>query len=204
MRGRVFEGRARRTHAFVIAALTAGALVAWGCHGTLTERAAGDAATGTDGEVEADAGTPVTIGDDAKAPADAAVPFCAIVLAENYDQSCALDTDCVSVGEVTTCPVQACVGCMTASVNQDAAAGYNAAFNASLAQAPFNPVCGCPCIGRPICRNGKCQAGYCQPARADTLPACSDAGGLCAYAATTSCTQGPPDACAYSDEVCCL
>ncbi len=64
--------------------------------------------------------------------------------------------------------------------------------------------CGCPCKSGAICRAGKCQAAFCGPPFSDTLPACTGAGGTCAYTANTTCSgMGSPDACAYDDEFCC-
>lgn len=130
---------------------------------------------------------------------------CAVVLASDYDQSCAVDSDCVAVGEVASCPAEACDSCTTAAVNKSAAATYTTAFQRALASAPTGPACGCPCESGAVCRGGTCQAAYCAPPSSDTGPACADAGGICMYSANTTCNgEGPPDACAYSDEVCCL
>jgi hypothetical protein len=83
-------------------------------------------------------------------------------------------------------------------------AQYTSALSAALASAPSGSGCNCPCEGGAICRAGKCQAAFCAPPRSDTLPACADAGGACMYSANSVCAaMGPPDACAYSDEVCC-
>jgi hypothetical protein len=38
---------------------------------------------------------------------------CIPVLATSYDQSCTVDSDCVAVGEVPSCPAAACDGCTT-------------------------------------------------------------------------------------------
>ena len=57
---------------------------------------------------------------------------CHAVLASDYDQSCVVDTDCVGVGEVPTCPVSACDGCLAQGINKNAVAQYLAA----LSQAP--------------------------------------------------------------------
>jgi hypothetical protein len=130
---------------------------------------------------------------------------CRPVLASDYDQSCVVDTDCLTVGQVSQCPATACDSCATEAINQSAMAQYMSAFAQAFATSPRPGFCGCPCTVNGICRAGKCQAGYCEPGPADTLPACTDAGGQCDYAANTSCNGiGPPDSCAYSDEVCCL
>ncbi len=130
---------------------------------------------------------------------------CSIVLASNYDQSCVVDTDCVAVGEVSSCPATGCDGCTTEAINKLTAPQYQAAFAAAFASRATDSFCGCPCESGAICRAGKCQAAFCGPPVSDTLPACADAGGRCAYSANTTCSgMGPPDACAYSDELCCL
>jgi hypothetical protein len=130
---------------------------------------------------------------------------CSIVVASDYDQSCAADTDCVAVGEVSGCPAIECDVCATEAVNKHAAPRYQAALSQALASSPAGTPCGCPCESGAVCRGGTCQAAFCVPPRTDTLPACADAGGTCAYSANTTCNgMGPPDACAYSDEVCCL
>ena len=131
---------------------------------------------------------------------------CHAVLASDYDQSCVVDTDCVGVGEVPTCPVSACDGCLAQGINKNAVAQYLAALSQAFTSAPPGEQCACPCEGiGALCRGGKCQAASCSPPRSDTLPACANAGGTCAYRANTTCNAtGPPDACAYSDEFCCL
>jgi hypothetical protein len=130
---------------------------------------------------------------------------CAVVLASQYDQSCAVDSDCVPVGEVGSCPASACDGCWGAAVNRCAASQYVTAFARAIASSPPGSSCNCPAEGPPgaICRAGKCQLGYSEPE--DTLPACANAGGRCVLSASVDCTRmGPADSCAYSDEVCCL
>jgi hypothetical protein len=130
---------------------------------------------------------------------------CRPVVPSSYDTSCAVDTDCVEVGQVASCPASACDGCNESAVNQSAVASYKSALAKVLASVPSGQGCGCPCDpGFAVCRAGKCQAAGCGPTPSDTLAACADAGGTCSYAANTTCMhQGPADACAYSDEVCC-
>jgi hypothetical protein len=145
-------------------------------------------------------------------PSDAAIgsdaPPCSPVLASDYDQSCMVDTDCVAVGEVPSCPAFACDGCTTVAINKSAMAQYMTALDRAFASEQSGTGCGCPCESGAVCRSGKCQAAFCGPPAADTLPACAnagDAGGMCAYSANTTCSgTGPADACAYSDEFCCL
>jgi hypothetical protein len=129
---------------------------------------------------------------------------CSPVLPSNYDQSCDADTDCVGVGEVPQCPAAACDGCMTEAINKTVLAQYLADLSRAFASEPPGEACNCPCGGVAVCRGGTCQEGYCAPPSTDTLPACADAGGICAYTANTTCgAMGPPDSCAYSDEFCC-
>jgi hypothetical protein len=131
---------------------------------------------------------------------------CTVVLASDYDQSCVLDADCVSVSQVPKCPVTDCSGCYLVAINKSEMSQYMAAVSQAVAGESPGPICNCPCeSGFALCRGGKCQAASCGPPRADTLPACSNAGGTCGYAANTICNRkGPPDTCAYSDELRCL
>jgi hypothetical protein len=153
--------------------------------------------------IASDGGVDAGTSNDASAATDAA---CTPVLASAYDQSCDADTDCVGVGEVPSCSTSTCA-CPTAAVNKSANAQYSALFSQVTAAYP-PAACNCPCLSGAICRGGACQAAYCGPPAADTLPACAnagDAGGMCAYSANTTCSGvGPPDACAYTDEFCCL
>lgn len=129
---------------------------------------------------------------------------CEVVLASDYDQSCTYDSDCTEVGQVSACPAGACDGCASAAVNNSAAAAYQSALSSALSG--VSGLCNCPCdAGFAVCRAGKCQAAYCDPPSSDTLAACSSVGGLCLYARNTLCGKnGPGNACAYSDEICCL
>jgi len=137
--------------------------------------------------------------------ADAA--FCTVLLAATYDQSCVNDDQCILVPQVSACPANACVSCVgLGSINAGALGPYDAILDADLEGIPALQTCACPAIvvgsSFACCRAGSC--GYCV-ASADTLPACTDAGGEC-FAAGSGCAdggQGPPDACAYSDEICC-
>jgi hypothetical protein len=143
---------------------------------------------------------------DAATETDA--PPCSPVIASDYDQSCTVDTDCVAVGEVPSCPVEGAIdGCTTEAINKSALTQYMTAFAQAFASRTGGGS-SCPCESGAVCRSGKCQAAFCGPPPADTLPACAnagDAGGMCAYSANTTCSGvGPPDACAYSDEFCCL
>ena len=131
---------------------------------------------------------------------------CHVVLASDYDQSCVADSDCFAVDQVTSCPASVCMGCgPTAAINKSALASYQPTLSSSLASASGGE-CACPSgCDVAVCRNGTCQDGCSAPA-ADTLPACANAGGTCQLAeGGLSCPKsGPPDACAYSDEVCCV
>jgi hypothetical protein len=108
------------------------------------------------------------------------------------------------VGEVRTCTGIDCVNCTSAAINRRAAEKYMAAFEQAAGGAAAY-ACPCPCESGAICRGGKCHGAPCFAPAADTLPACANAGGSCAYSASTTCNAlGPPGSCAYSDEVCCL
>jgi hypothetical protein len=131
---------------------------------------------------------------------------CTVVVPSDYDQSCAVDEDCVIVGQRPKCPVTDCSGCSPGAINKSAMARYKTALSQPVVGGDPVIVCSCPCeTGFALCRSGKCQPAPCGPPRADTLPACSNAGGTCGYVANTICnTKGPSDACAFSDELCCL
>jgi hypothetical protein len=130
-------------------------------------------------------------------------PRCSPVLASDYDQSCAVDTDCVTVGEVPSCPAFACDGCGTEAINKNVMAQYMTAFSQAFASKAPGTGCGCGGGQGPCCRSGKCTATC--VLSTDALPACADAGGMCLLSHGATCgTNGPPDACAYSDEMCCL
>jgi hypothetical protein len=177
---------------FPLFAVLACSALAWSCGGNVLP-----------GE-KVDASTTVTEGGTTLKDAGAPDAPCTTIAARDYDQSCAVDTDCVEVGEVISCPPPPCALCTVSAINKSAAAQYNAILTSSLST--FNGApCSCPCEGPAICRGGKCQAAEsCGPNPADTLPACADAGGTCDYAAGTTCNLGPPGSCAFSDEICCL
>jgi len=138
---------------------------------------------------------------------------CTIALS-NYDQSCAVDTDCVAVLAGDYCSG----GCACAEPGAINVSGL-AAFDAAIAKTPVGSgaasasVCSCPEIVGPCCRQGQC-LWDCSAAPSDTLPACADAGGQCFFE-VTSCADmwhygtpdqggGPANSCAYADETCCL
>jgi hypothetical protein len=133
-----------------------------------------------------------------------------MIVASNYDRSCVSDTDCVAVPSGDYCAVtDECLACPSAAIN----VGDLARFDADVAKTPIGSdkspqTLGCSCIQftGPCCRSGTCQLS-CAP-RGDSLAACStagDAGGQCYLSAKVSCSlEGPPNSCAFSDEVCCL
>lgn len=162
--------------------------VVWGCDQNATQRGDGEA------------GPPRP--NNLTATADG--PSCSPVLASDYDQSCTLDSDCVAVGEEPQCPAAGCE-CPSAAVNKGVVMQYQAALARASAIHVPRSGCSCACESAPLCRGGRCQASLCSPPLADTLAACANLGGKCAYSANTTCNgMGPPDACAYSDEFCCL
>ncbi len=122
------------------------------------------------------------------------------ILASNYDQSCTTDTDCMAIGEGNACSL---VGpCPSAAINKGAYSQYQS----DVAQTPCYGLSGCPSGSGPCCRHGTCGLNAACYSAADTLPACADAGGTCQpfVSGCGSMGAGPPDACAYSDETCCL
>ncbi len=122
------------------------------------------------------------------------------VLASNYDQSCATDTDCIAIAEWDGCfPLG---NCPTAAISKSADAQYQS----DVAKAPCFETSGCVATFGPCCRNGACAMNEACGSPADTLPACAEAGGACG-AFVIQCGDkgaGPPDSCAYPDEMCCL
>lgn len=164
-----------------------------GCASTAAGSAQADASNGGDGSNHADT--------DAGA---------CMISASNYDQSCAADTDCQEVTSRDYC-VAGCL-CGGSAVN----AGALAQFNADVSKTPLGSGAlggaACPCADQPgpCCRSGKCTMACFSPT--DTLPACADAGGMCLLRSNAICgsansssgAQGLPDACAYSDEICCI
>jgi hypothetical protein len=172
-----------------------------------------DASNGADAAVESgpadassgsvDAGSNLDVGSSSDIQTSIDAPACSIALASDYDQTCVVDSDCVAVGQVGECPANPCNQCTTGAINKGVLPQYQAAF--ALAFVGALGQCNCACGGPALCHGGKCLAGACGPPLADTLPACADAGGRCNYSANTTCNaMGPPDACAYSDEVCCI
>jgi hypothetical protein len=141
-------------------------------------------------------------------PGTTGTGICIVINASTYDQSCSVDTDCMQVSEVSSCPIASdrCYNCPLAAINTSGMARYHEAFSADFGVGG-PPACSCPAIGYPCCRAGMCQA-RCFAAPADTLGACAEAGGTCTFPARFGCAPdeteaGPADACAYSDEICC-
>jgi hypothetical protein len=191
---------------------------AWGCGGNVALVVAGDASSTSDvggttvdgaGEranVDASNDGPSVEGSGDGGP-DAESDGCT-VSASNYDQSCTVDTDCVEVSSGDYCSAATCQ-CGGSVVN----VGALAQFRADVSKTPLGSgalmslPCGCPLAAGPCCRQGMCKAGFGEDCSspADTLAACVDAGGTCRPSALYGgCNQGAPDACAYSDEVCCV
>jgi hypothetical protein len=124
--------------------------------------------------------------------------------ASSYDQSCSADTDCHEVTSTDYC-ADNCL-CGGSAINASAVPQFtHDTAKTPLASGLLGGVA-CPCTppSGPCCRGGKCTM-TCESA-SDALPACRDAGGTCVFGVDgTSCVKdGPPQSCAYSDEVCCL
>jgi hypothetical protein len=140
-------------------------------------------------------------GGDARTETDASA--CSPVLASDYDQSCTVDTDCVEVSEVAECPAAACDSCGGSAINKSVMMQYMAAWEQAFASKTPGTACSCGGGQGPCCRSGKCTATC--VSSTDSLPACAGAGGGCLLSHGATCgTNGPPDACAYSDEMCCI
>jgi hypothetical protein len=81
-----------------------------------------------DGDLYVDPACTMAYGSVPDEDAGAQAGGCTPVLAADYDQSCVVDSDCVAVGQVPSCPVNACDGCTTEAVNKSAATQYMTAF----------------------------------------------------------------------------
>jgi hypothetical protein len=175
----------------------------WGCQGNVAESGPVDASTGADRGATDGSNDGLTIDGSDHADADAYSGPC-MISASSYDQSCTVDTDCQEVTSTNYCAVN-CL-CGGSAINVGAAAQ----FNEDIGKTPLGSGTlfgGCPCASSfgPCCRGGTCTATCFSPS--DTLPSCADAGGTCLVSSpgSVTCTKnGPPDACAYSDEVCCV
>jgi hypothetical protein len=190
----------------LVAVLAMCSCLSWHCQGNVAENTPVDASSGTDGAA--------TMGDGSNdgpnmdgaghASADAYSGIC-MISAASYDQSCIVDTDCQEVTSTNYCAAS-CL-CGGSAINIGAASQFNADISETpLGSGALGPV-GCPCAQTPgpCCRSGTCTT-TCFSA-SDTLPSCADAGGTCLVSrpGSVTCTNdGPPDACAYSDEVCCV
>jgi hypothetical protein len=132
-------------------------------------------------------------------------PNAEVLQASNYDQACTTDTDCVGVAEGNFCQPNA--GCPNAAINQAALPRYMADVGKTYGGGSCTAFSSCGFYYGPCCHQGMCQMNTgCDAKPSDTLPACAEAGGACSTF-VTSCgvrDAGPPDSCAYPDEMCCL
>jgi hypothetical protein len=130
-----------------------------------------------------------------------------VIEASDYVQSCAVDSDCVQVTPGDYCGADQCL-CDVAAISMTALAQ----FRADVAKTPVGSAsvssgqCSCGNISMGVCCRDKLCTRNCVAAN-DTLAPCASAGtfgGQCVLATEMNCTQpGPPNSCAYSDEVCC-
>jgi hypothetical protein len=100
---------------------------------------------------------------------------CSLVVAPNYNQACTDDTDCVAVGQVSTCPAVASDGCPSAAINRNDLTQYMNAFSSAIASAPSTSGGSCPAETAPCCLRGQCNISSC-PQPASNPPAGTDAG----------------------------
>jgi hypothetical protein len=194
-------GRAR----FLVTVLAVCSLFALGCQGNVAENGPADASSGADRSMgtTADGSTDGPSLDGSVHVAVDAYSGPCMISASSYDQSCTIDTDCTTVTSRDYCSAGCLCGGSAINV------GALAQFNGDISKTPLGSGAlggtACPCVQSfgPCCRSGRCTATCFSPP--DALPACADAGGTCLLSAGTTCGKmGPPDACAYSDEVCCL
>ncbi len=76
------------------------------------------------------------------------------ILASSYDESCAIDSDCVAVAEVPLCG-DPC-SCLTGAINARDQARYSRDLS-PLAPPPGMTACHCPCEAtHPRCCEGRC------------------------------------------------
>jgi len=188
---------------------TVGLLAALGCGGRTngTNAGASTGSSGTNGG--ASAGTASGGFSGTTGSTTSGDGMCKIVQPSNYDQSCAVDTDCVLVDPGTTSCSPDCRCGGMATINASAQAQYDADLKQALALAGPNVVgCGCPPPPETVahCHGGTCQLDPWMP-RPD-CGACSNfcVDGVCTDAApAVSCHavgHGLSD-CGASKESCC-
>jgi hypothetical protein len=135
----------------------------FGCGGATQGSGPVDAGKGdSNGDASIDASHVVALtdgGQEARVDIDVDSAACMLV-ASNYDQSCAVDTDCAIVGTGNYCEANQCY-CGGSSINANAVPQ----FQADVAKTPVgmgdvpSGNCGCPFEGPPCCAGGKCQTG---------------------------------------------
>jgi hypothetical protein len=80
------------------------------------------------------------------------------VQASDYDQTCALDSDCVAVGEGLVCQTCAFV-CPTAAINKADMSHYTSDLeHAKRTQQAGSGTCHCPALHVACCLGGTCHA----------------------------------------------
>jgi hypothetical protein len=124
-----------------------------------------------------------------------------VISASSYDQACSVDSDCAEVISTDYCATNTCLCESNSAINVAALAQ----FKADTSKTPLagsHKVCSYPGEPGPCCRSGTCTMTCFLPT--DALPACADAGGSGAPLGATCGKAGPPDSCAFSDEICCL
>ena len=81
---------------------------------------------------------------------------CGSIRAQDYDQTCKTNSDCVGVTEGDLCAPNVCSNCKNAAINVGAQAKYAADFE-SKDSTPF--ICPCPSGPSIVCQGGTCQLG---------------------------------------------
>jgi hypothetical protein len=81
-----------------------------------------------------------------------------LIQTSNYDQSCKLDSDCVSVSEGNAC-LPCVVACQTGTINRCALPRYQNDISKTIGFSEMGGVrCHCPLELNPCCRGGVCHA----------------------------------------------
>jgi hypothetical protein len=83
---------------------------------------------------------------------------CGTIRASDYDQTCAVDSDCVAVDEGDLCVPNHC-DCGSAAISAGAQAQYELDYSAKLSVVPAGH-CPCPPEANPLCDHGVCSLPY--------------------------------------------
>jgi hypothetical protein len=83
-----------------------------------------------------------------------------LIQASNYDQSCTVDSDCVSIAVGDACYPCLVICQVGGAINRGALSSYQSDISKTIGAGETSGVqCGCPSWPGPCCRGGICQAG---------------------------------------------